>query len=204
MTGNETDLQLTRAVRSGDDHAFEAIVDRLKDGLVNYLTHLCGDRDRAEEYAQDAFVRLYQSIHRNGQIENVSSYLFSIGTNLVRTDFRRALRWKLLFPRLSREDVVMESPQSLAMREEVQTKVTQALASLPLRYRAPLILREIEGWSYSDIAASIGCPEGTLKSRISRGREMLKRKLTPYWNGGSVYGQRAETAASLPAASKGL
>lgn len=180
------------------------IVERHKDGLVNYLSLLTGHRDRGEEYAQDALVRLYQSIQRHGELENLSSYLFSIGTNLVRTDFRRATRWKLLLPWLKRSEASEESPQSTILQNEVQHQVQAALSSLPLRYRAPLLLREIEGWSYAEIAKSIGCPEGTLKSRIARGRELLRKKLNSYWNGGHLYGQRDQSASSLPAANKSV
>ena len=199
-----SDIQLTRDVKAGDDRAFEMIVERHKDGLVNYLTLLTGHRDRGEEYAQDALVRLYQSIHRHGELENLSSYLFSIGTNLVRTDFRRATRWKLLLPWLTRSEASEESPQKAMLQNEVQHQVQAALSSLPLRYRAPLLLREIEGWSYAEIAKSIGCPEGTLKSRIARGRELLRKKLNSYWNGGHLYGQRDQSASSLPAANKSV
>ena len=132
-----SDIQLTRDVKAGDDRAFEMIVERHKDGLVNYLTLLTGHRDRGEEYAQDALVRLYQSIHRHGELENLSSYLFSIGTNLVRTDFRRATRWKLLLPWLTRSEASEESPQKAMLQNEVQHQVQAALSSLPLRYRAP-------------------------------------------------------------------
>jgi len=199
-----SDIQLTRDVKAGDDRAFEIIVERHKNGLINYLTLLTGHRDRGEEYAQDALVRLFQSIHRHGELENLSSYLFSIGTNLVRTDFRRASRWKRLLPWLTRSKSTEESPHSEMLRDEVQQQVQAALSSLPLRYRAPLVLREIEGWSYAEIAKSIGCPEGTLKSRIARGRELLRKKLNSYWNGGHQYGQRTKSASSLPAASKSV
>ena len=76
------------------------------------------------------------------------------------------------------------SPQEELLRKEVGLRVTEALAGVPLRYRSPLVLREMEGWSYRDIASALNCREGTVKSRIHRGREELRRLLEPYWNGG--------------------
>ena len=78
-----------------------------------------------------------------------------------------------------------EGPDPLrsALDADVRRLVAAAVAKLPLRYRVPLVLHEIEGWSYVDIAQEIGCREGTVKSRVHRGRQQLKRKLAPYWNG---------------------
>jgi RNA polymerase sigma-70 factor (ECF subfamily) len=65
----------------------------------------------------------------------------------------------------------------------LQREVAAALESLPMAYRAAVVLREVEGWSYQEIAASLGCSEGTVKSRIARGREALRKRLLPWWNG---------------------
>ncbi|HVR30386.1 MAG TPA: sigma-70 family RNA polymerase sigma factor, partial [Thermoanaerobaculia bacterium] len=77
------------------------------------------------------------------------------------------------------------SPQRRLLSEEATQVVEAALAGLPLRYRAPLVLREIEGLSYREIAVALGCREGTVKSRINRARERLKTLLEPYWRGAS-------------------
>ena len=76
------------------------------------------------------------------------------------------------------------SPQALCLQDELGLRLAEALSALPLRYRSPLLLREMDGWSYHDIARAMNCREGTVKSRIHRGRERLKRLLEPYWNGG--------------------
>ena len=76
------------------------------------------------------------------------------------------------------------NPQEELLRKEAGVRVAEALAGVPLRYRSPLVLREMEGWSYRDIASALNCREGTVKSRVHRGRQRLRRLLEPYWNGG--------------------
>lgn len=201
-----SDAEAMRSVKSGDGEAFAVVVDRYKNPLMNYLTHLCGNRDQAEEYAQEAFMRLYQTVIRYDEREKLAPYLFRIATNLVRTDFRRARRWRLLLPWLNLPDRGHEdSPHKRLFDSEIQRNVRAAIASLSLRYRAPLVLREIEGWSYLEIAAAIGCREGTVKSRIARARDQLRTRLAPYWTGGTTHeSRRTQGTASLPAARRSL
>lgn len=198
-TEEPSDAALMVKVRSGDHDAFAVIVERYKDGLVNYLIHLRGDRDRAEEVAQEAFLRLYQNARRYDEREKLAPYLYRIATNLVRSEFRRLRRWRLLLPWIEHdENRSAEAPGRRLMEEEIQAQVREALAALPLNYRAPLVLREIEGWSYQEIAKALGCREGTIKSRISRGRDHLRDLLAPYWNGGHHGSRECRAVASLP------
>ena len=197
-TEEPTDAALMAEVRSGDHDAFGILVERYKDGLVNYLTHLRGDRDRAEEVAQEAFLRLYQNAHRYDEREKLAPYLYRIATNLVRTEFRRLRRWRLLLPWIEQDgNRPAEAPGRRLMEEEIRTQVRGALEALPLTYRAPLVLREIEGWSYQEIAKALGCREGTIKSRISRGRDHLRDLLAPYWNGGHHESRERRAVSSL-------
>jgi RNA polymerase sigma-70 factor (ECF subfamily) len=193
-----TDAELMTRVRGGDSAAFAGIVDRHKDALLNYLTHLAGDRDRAEEFAQEAFLRLYQSAGRYDEREKLAPYLYRIATNLVRSDFRRLRRWRLLQPWIRPDEAsATEGPGRRLFETEIQTMVRAALDALPMTYRAPLVLREIEGWSYQEIGAALGCRDGTVKSRIARGREKLRELLAPYWNGGPDVPRAPRPAVSL-------
>ena len=79
------------------------------------------------------------------------------------------------------------SPEVEQRQQEVRREVALALAALPLRYRVPLVLYEIEGWPYLDIARQLALSEGTIKSRIHRGRERLRRRLASYWYGGLAW-----------------
>jgi len=180
-----SDDALMQRVRGGDDDAFAEIVDRYKDSLVNYLTHLVRSRDRAEEVAQDAFVRLYRNAANYKQLERLGPYLYRIATNLVVSEIRRERRWSLLLPRLNASTPSSTpSPDTNLFTSEIQRKVSDAIAQLPLPYRAPLVLFEIEEWSYDEIAKALGVRIGTVKSRISRARQLLRKQLAPWWTGG--------------------
>ena len=183
-----TDDALMQRVREGDDDAFAEIVDRYRDSLVNYLTHLVRSRDRAEEVAQDAFVRLYRNASKYKQQERLGPYLFRIATNLVVTEARREKRWGMLLPRLTASSRTSEpAPDTHLLTTEIQRQVSAAIERLPLQYRAPLVLFEIEEWSYDDIARAMDIPCGTVKSRISRARDLLRRHLAPWWTGGETH-----------------
>lgn len=181
-----TDDELMRAVRGGCRESFGRLVDRYKDRLVNYLVRLTGSRERAEDLAQEAFLRLYQSRERYDERGRLGALLYRIATNLVRSEERRARRWRLVAPALAANGHGSWTPaHDLALAGEARRRVGAALATLPLAYRVPLVLYEIEGWSYAEIAAAVGCREGTVKSRIHRGKKRLRRQLAPYWNGGA-------------------
>jgi len=195
------DGALIKRIREGDEDAFAIFVDRHKDSLVNYLTHLTRSRERAEEVAQDAFVRFYRNASKCRDQERLAPYLFRIATNLVVTQIRRERRWKSLLPRLIALQPRSAPPADLPLlTEEIQRKVTEALEQLPLKFRAPLVLFEIEEWSYDEISRAIGCRVGTVKSRISRARALMRVQLESWWIGGNHdggrYWQRHATAAA--------
>jgi RNA polymerase sigma-70 factor (ECF subfamily) len=180
-----SDADLMARVRAGDREAFADLVERHKDAVVNYLTRLTCSRDRAEDLGQEAFLRLFRSA--GGYVEQgyLRAYLFRIATNLVRSEERRERRQRLLLPLLGGESDRSEpAAHAGLLRQELQRVLAAAVARLPLRYRVPLVLHEIEGWSYADVAAELDCREGTIKSRIHRGRQALKRQLETYWIGG--------------------
>ncbi len=182
-----TDAELMSRVQCGERDAFAALVNRHKNALVNYLARLTGNRDRAEEIAQETFLRLYQTSAEYREQGKLVALLFRIATNLLRSEERRARRWRVLSNFLPvNGHAASFSPQTELLRDETQRQVTRALARLPLIYRVPLVLRDIEDWSYGEIAAATGCPEGTAKSRVSRGRALLKESLAGYVHGGAA------------------
>jgi RNA polymerase sigma-70 factor (ECF subfamily) len=179
------DSSLFARARDGDAAALTCLVDRYKDPLVNYLTRLSGSRDRAEDLAQDTFVRLLERSAGYVEQGKLRPYLYRIATNLVRTGQRREQRWRLLQPRLAAGNGTGSEPRQLAAleRRELGRILASNLQRVPLRYRVPLLLRDVEDWSYSEIADLLDCKAGTVKSRIHRGREALRRLVAPYWNG---------------------
>jgi RNA polymerase sigma-70 factor (ECF subfamily) len=201
-----TDDALMQRVRDGDDDAFAVIVDRYKDALINYLTHLVRSRERAEEVAQDAFVRLYRSASNYRERDRLGPYLYRIATNLVVTEARRQKRWSLLLPRLTAGTAASAPPpDKTLLADEIQRQVHAALEQLPLKYRAPLVLFEIEEWPYEEIAKALEIPGGTVKSRISRARDLMRKHLAPWWIGEPDHERnRAARLDATPAASESI
>ena len=178
------DGELIRRAREGDDTAFEAFVDRYKNPLVNYLTHLTRSRDRAEEFAQDAFVRFYRNLSKCRDEERLGPYLFRIASNIAISQVRREQRWQQLLPFVTAFQQRTPPPADAPLlADETQRRVAAALAALPVTYRAPLVLYEIEEWSYEEIASALGCRIGTVKSRIFRARGLMRRQLEAWWRG---------------------
>jgi len=202
----QTDDALMQRVGEGDDEAFREIVDRYKNPLVNYLTHLVRSRDRAEEVAQDAFVRLYRNASKYRERERLGPYLFRIATNLVVSEVRREKRWSLLLPRLhASTHQTAPSPDTSLFTDEIQRQVSAALEKLPIQYRAPLVLFEMQEWSYDEIARALDIRTGTVKSRISRARDLLRKHLAPWWIGGNEHERlAAQRLDAQPAANEGI
>lgn len=185
-----SDGELMAAVQAGDRLAFAGLVDRYKDPLVNYLTRLCGCRQRAEDIAQETFLALYERASRYDEQGKLRAFLYRIASNRLRSEERRDKRWRLLQPLLGSDNGhggrsgPLPATSQRAEARELRSRLAEALAELPLRYRVPLVLYEVEGWPYADIAHQLGCREGTVKSRIHRGKQRLRERLDPYWNGG--------------------
>jgi RNA polymerase sigma-70 factor, ECF subfamily len=187
-----SDAELMSRTRDGDREAFTQLVDRHKDPLVNYLTRLAGCRTRAEDLAQESFLRLFQRAGDYDERGRLQAFLYRIATNLLRSEERRARRWRLLQPFLAGDlngnghRAAWSPAAETVLARELRERVAAAVVTLPLQFRVPLVLFEIEGWSYADIARQVGCREGTIKSRIHRGKRRLRAQLAPYWNHGGT------------------
>lgn len=181
-----SDGELFQRARTGDRAAFGKLVDRHKHGLVNYLTRLCGSLEEAEDLAQESFLRLYQRGSDYCEQGKLRAYLYRIATNLFRSQIRRQQRWRHLRSLLiAFNGHRPEPPQpSRLLQSELGEQLSLALLQLPVRYRTPLVLAFIEGWSHRQIAAAMRCQEGTVKSRIHRGRKLLRAELESYYEGG--------------------
>lgn len=190
------DAALMARVREGDRDAFADLVDHHKDPLVGYLARLTGSPDRAQDLAQETFLRLYRAAGSYRERGQLTAFLYRIATNLVRSEARRERRWRLLAPQLGVSGSgdatagagapghgieAAGGPRRLLQRE-LQRRLADALAALPLELRAPLVLYEIEEWSQRDIARALGCREGTVKSRLFRARHRLREELADCWN----------------------
>lgn len=171
-------------------HAFEVIVNRYKNRLLNFVFRFVGDRDIAEDIAQETFLRVFRKRHEYKAIANFSTWLFTIAGNLAKSELRRRKRWRFLSLNWTNEDDEkgIELPDTSKLPDEIlsdhlaNSEVQKAIKSLPVRYREAIILRDINGMAYQEIADILKCPIGTVKSRVNRARFKLQKKLKVYGN----------------------
>jgi len=187
-----SDHALIEATKSGDEAAFAEIVSRYRNPITNYLYRFLNDYEEAVDLAQETFVRVYFAIERYHTEYAFSTYIYRIATNLAISEIRKRKRRNLVsltgFFQFDNEDEQDFHPpdekvlpdEDLIENEQSRT-IAQAIATLPEKYRAPIVLREIEGKTYEEIAEILELGLGTTKSRISRARKMLKEKLKKYF-----------------------
>ncbi len=169
--------QLIALVRDGDETAFSEIVRLYKDKIVNFLFQMTGDYQKAVDLSQETFLRVFFKADKYRPIAPLSSWIYAIASNLAKTDLKKKKR----MPVVSFEDlppaVGPSTPSSETFDSGLTSNLRQALDKLSPRYRIPILLKDVEGYSQEEIARIIQRPVGTVKARISRGRSMLKRSL---------------------------
>lgn len=170
---DESDIE---KILAGDVAAFENIVRRWQGPLVNLAYRFCEDRARAEDMAQEAFLRAYRSLAGWRRQAAFSTWLFALAANLYRNELRR------IPPRTVSLAEVAEPRDSRAvdrtlMDEDRDRAVRRAVRTLPAKYREALILFHFHEMDAAASARSLGVREGTLKARLSRGRALLRQKL---------------------------
>jgi RNA polymerase sigma-70 factor (ECF subfamily) len=182
-----SDHELVAATRDGDELAFQEVVRRYRTPITNFVYRMLNDYDTAVDLAQETFVRVYTSVGRYEAQYSFSTYIYRIASNLAISEIRKRRRRKVvsLFGFFSSEDDEMDLdppderplPEDNVLGEERKRAVKRAIASLPPKYRSALVLRDIEGHSYEQIAEILALSEGTVKSRINRARALLREKL---------------------------
>lgn len=186
-----SDHALIEATKSGDEAAFGEIMDRYRSPITNYLYRFLNDYEEAVDLAQETFVRVYFAIDRYHTQFAFSTYIYRIATNLAISEIRRRKRRRLmsltgLFQSEDDTQVEFQPPDKRKLQDaelvddERSQVIARAIAALPEKYRVPVILRDIEGRSYDEIAEIMQLGLGTTKSRINRGRGLLKEKLQHY------------------------
>ena len=173
MTASDDQADVEK-VLAGHIDAFEQIVRRWQSPLVNLAYRFCRDRDRAEDMAQEAFLRAYRALDRWRKDATFSTWLFALATNLYRSELRRV-------PTVSLEDIAeLRDPRAIdgGLEDEDRDRVVRrAVSALPRKYRDVLILFYFHDMDVAAAARSLGLPEGTVKARLARGREILRSKL---------------------------
>ena len=185
------DYSLVERCRSSDDAAFSEVVTRYKAKIYNYIYRMTGSSEDAEDLTQEVFIRMYTSIDSFRGQSSLNTWLFRIAGNLCIDRFRRtrnrAAAYSLDEP-LSDADQAHEvadstyEPHRLLENVEMAEQIQLALAKLPEKLRATLLLHDIEGMPYEEIAQIAGCPLGTVKSRLFNARMQLRQHLAGYLN----------------------
>jgi RNA polymerase sigma-70 factor (ECF subfamily) len=186
-----SDHALIEATQGGDESAYAEIIARYRNPITNYLYRFLNDYEEAVDLAQETFIRVYFALDRYHTQFAFSTYIYRIATNLAISEIRRRKRRRLLsltglFQGEDDRDTEFQPPDKkiLADAELIEDErshmIAKAIAALPEKYRVPVILRDVEGKTYDEIAEIMELGLGTTKSRISRGRALLKEKLQHY------------------------
>ena len=176
-----SDEVLIKKFQNGDIRAYNQIVYRYKDRLLNFIYRFLNDLDRSEDLVQDTLIKLYTHKNSYKEIAKFSTWLYTIAANLARTELRKLKRRKTFsVTELSREDrefIISSSdanPSDDHLSKNFEKNVQRALHALPDDFKTIIILRDIQELSYDEISKILQIPLGTVKSRINRGRFKLK------------------------------
>lgn len=190
-----SDGQLVARARAGDEVAFDQLFRRHYERTVNLAYRLQGSLDDAEDIAQTAFIRLHHNLARIRDGQALEAWLYRAVVNLVRDRHKSAMRkpWSLFSVLQSRTSSEEEldapewgdggptDPARQVERQHLEEALEAAITQLPLEFREPLVLHHMEGLDVATMASVLGLPEGTVKSRLSRARDRLRRTLMPWF-----------------------
>jgi RNA polymerase sigma-70 factor (ECF subfamily) len=166
-------------VLAGDISAFERIVQRWQGPLVNLAYRFCRDRSRAEDMAQDAFLRAFRALKGWRRDAAFSTWLFAIATNVYRSELRRIPEGTL--PLDSMEGLAALNAKLIESTDEERYRaVRRSVSALPGKYKDVLVLFYFHEMDISATSRSLGLPEGTVKARLFRGRKILRSKLPQF------------------------
>ena len=179
-----TDEELIARFQQEDMYAFDQIVHRYKDQLINFVYNFLGDRIDAEDVVQETFLRVYKNKHLYRNIAKFSTWIYTIAGNLAKTELRRRKRRRLFsISQMGYDNKDYDIPdQALTPDQEVdggikEDAIRTEIDKLPVRFREVVILRDIQEFSYEEISHILKIPIGTVKSRVNRGRLRLQKKL---------------------------
>ena len=185
------DSAVVRACLAGDGSAFAELVLRYQTRLLNFVYRAIGDRERAEDLVQEAFIRVHRHLHRFDQSRKFSTWVYTIASNLAKNELRNRSRnplvlfqaykkdWEADHRPLQFEDVHAR-PDDEYRRRHLRELVEASVARLPGHHREVFVLRELEGKSYEEIAEITGCNLGTVKSRLNRARNGFAAIIAPH------------------------
>jgi len=189
MSNREIDQLLVERVQSGDKQAFGLLVSKYQRKLYRLLARLVRDPAEVEDLTQETFIKAYRALASFRGESAFYTWLYRIGINTAKNHLSAQVRQ--IQVSTSMDTTEMESmegaerlrdfdtPERQLMTRQIALTVDEAMADLPDELREAIVLRELEGLSYEDIASAMDCPVGTVRSRIFRAREAIAARLRP-------------------------
>ena len=194
MGPDASDLTLVQRVQRGERSAYDLLVLKYQHKVVKLVMRYVRDPADAEDVAQEAFIKAYRALPQFRGDSAFYTWLYRIAINTAKNALaardRNPVSYELdLHNGDEPSDMVNrlkdpETPEGLALTEEIRNTVNSAIEALPEDLRTAIVLRELEGLSYEEIAAAMDCPVGTVRSRIFRAREAIDRRLREVFDGG--------------------
>ncbi len=188
-TEREIDQLLVERVQRGDKKAFELLVIKYQRKLMRLVSRLVRDQAEAEDVVQEAFIKAYRALPQFRGESAFYTWLYRIGINTAKNYLVTQGRRAPTSTETNAEEAEtfddaeqlrdINTPESMLATKQIAATVNLAMESLPEELRVAISLREIEGLSYDEIAEAMGCPIGTVRSRIFRAREAIAEKLRP-------------------------
>jgi RNA polymerase sigma-70 factor (ECF subfamily) len=184
----QSDLELVRRAQRNERGAFDLLVLKYQHKVVKLVARLLRDPTEAEDVAQEAFVKAYRALGSFRGDSAFYTWLYRIAVNTARNAIaskqRRPLDYEAELSESEQSNLASrlrhtDTPEATALSEEIRVTVNDAIEQLPEDLRTAIVLREVEGLSYEEIAAAMDCPVGTVRSRIFRAREAIDRALKP-------------------------
>jgi RNA polymerase sigma-70 factor, ECF subfamily len=194
MVADASDLSLVRRVQRGERGAYDLLVLKYQHKVVKLVMRYLRNPADAEDVAQEAFVKAYRALPQFRGDSAFYTWLYRIAINTAKNALaardRNPVSYELdVHGSDDSSDMIgrlkdPETPEGLALTEEIRDTVNHAIGELPEDLRTAIVLRELEGMSYEEIAVSMDCPVGTVRSRIFRAREAIDRRLREVFDGG--------------------
>ena len=188
-----TDDELIHSFVQGNEDAFMELVSKYKDPITNYIHVMIRDYERAADLAQETFLRVYRHAGAYKDTYQFSTWIYRIATNLAIDELRWRRRQNVQplenqyraaeegsAQEINIADTRAVLPDQALIRKERLRLISIAIESLPKKYRSVFVLKEIQDLPYEEIAAVLSCSTGTVKSRLHRARELLRKKLAKY------------------------
>ena len=209
VTTEPTDAELLERIATGDREALAVVFRRHHATVYRFNRQMLGSIEAAEDVTQDVFVALTKSAARfDPAVASLSTYLYGIARNLVLQYYKRSrARFEVNIDAVAGEDetslAISNDPADSLARAQATRELRLAILRLPVHYREIVVLCELNGLSYEDAASIVGCPIGTVRSRLSRARQMLIERCRAIFavnitDRAEVRGQRATKRWLIP------